>query len=598
MSFDPNSLSAYSQEPGVYLMKNEKGEVLYVGKAKNLRARLKQYFAKSKDSREMVPYLTAQVSHIDTIIALTEKDALLLENTLIKKHKPKYNVLLKDDKTFISLLLTHHQWPMLRLVRHKGAIDEEGSSFGPYTSALAARQIFDLIAKIFPLRQCSDAELANRVRPCLLFDMKRCLAPCVQKCSEEEYQTHVHAVRKLLKGQDKDLKKELHRQMEQAAEDLQFEKAQDLLSLIRHIDHITEKQHVAGLDIPDCDVVGLSQEHDHVMISLLLFRNSCLVGSEHFSFHFLASEEGEIITSFLLQNYKDKAPPLILVPAITDQDLVSEILSDAIGKKISIELPQKGKKADLLEMAHKNALSLLRQEQEQRSHLDKILLELVETLQLNRFPKKIECLDTSNIAGTDPVASLVCSIDGKKAKSHLRLFKVRTQGDDYSAMKEVLLRHFRRCKEMNEFPDLLVLDGGKGQLQIALDVFQELGIASVDVIALTKEEARHDKGLTQEKIYVPYQKNPILLDVKSPLLFFLQRLRDEAHRSAIAFHRKVRAKKLLTSKLDDIPGIGPVKKKALLQHFGSVAAIQKASDEELQKVKGISKADIAKIRKG
>lgn len=597
MAFDPDTLSAYPQDAGVYLMKNGAGDVLYVGKAKNLRVRLRQYFGGSKDSREMVPYLTAQVAAIDTIVALTEKDALLLENTLIKKYKPKYNVLLKDDKTFVSLMLTKHKWPMLRLVRHKGQLQEEGAYFGPYTNALAARQIFDLIAKLFPLRQCSDAELANRVRPCLLYDIKRCIAPCVGKCTEEEYAVHVGAVRRLLKGQDKDLRKELHLQMEEASENLQFEKAQDLLTLIRQIDHVTEKQHVAALDVKDCDVVGICKDYDHVMIALLIFRDSKLIGSEHFSFHFIASEEPEIIASFLLQNYKEGAPPLILVPTITDKDLIAEVLSDAAGKKVSVEVPQKGKKADLLEMAHKNAYALLRQEQELRSHTDKVLLELSETLQLTRFPKRIECLDTSNIAGTDPVASLVCFIDGKKVKARQRLFKVKAKGDDYSAMKEVIWRHFHRCKEKSDFPDLLVVDGGKGQLHIALDVFEELGIASVDVIALTKEEARHDKGLTQEKIYVPHKPDPILLEIKSPLLFFLQRLRDEAHRSAIAFHRKKRSERMLKSELDELPGIGPVKKWALLKHFGSIAAVKSATLEELQRVKGLTAKDIDALLK-
>ncbi len=463
MSFDPASLALYPEDPGVYLMKDSEGKVLYVGKAKNLRARIKQYFAKTKDSREMIPYLTAQVASIDTIVALTEKDALILENTLIKRHKPKYNVLLKDDKTFISLMLSKHTWPKLNIVRHKGTPKEEGMYFGPYTNAIAARQIFDLISKLFPLRQCSDAELANRIRPCLLFDIKKCIAPCVQYCSKEEYSKHVDGVKKLLKGQDLDLLKELQNQMSIASENLEFEKAAELLALIQHIQHILEKQHVEYLDVKECDVLGLYQEQNHVMISLLLFRESKMVGSEHFSFHFIASDPETIISSFLLQNYKDSPhiPSLILSPIpLPDQEILSELLSESAGKKISLLTPQKGKKQHLIEMANRNAKALFIQEVDAKSLREKQLLELAELLELSRFPNKIECFDTSNISGSDPVASLVTFINGEKEKKLSRLFKIKTKADDYSALKEVLFRHFSKMKE-NEFPDLLIVDGGK-----------------------------------------------------------------------------------------------------------------------------------------
>ncbi len=598
MSFDPASLSLYPEDPGVYLMKDNEGKVLYIGKAKNLRARLKQYFAKTKDTREMVPYLTAQVTSIDTIVALTEKDALILENTLIKRHKPKYNVLLKDDKTFISLMLTKHKWPMLRIVRHKGNLKEDGTYFGPYTSALAARHIFDLITRLFPLRQCSDNELANRIRPCLLFDIKKCIAPCVKYCTEEEYAKHVDAIRRLLKGQTQELTQELHKQMHLASENLEFEKAGELLTLIQHLEHVTEKQHVEYLDAKECDVLGLYTEQNHVMISLLLFRDSKMIGSEHFSFHFIASDPDTIISSFLLQNYKEAThvPSLILSPIqLSDQGLLEELLSESAGKKITITTPQKGKKQDLIEMANRNAKALFIKEVDAHSLREKQLLELAEILQLSRFPSKIECFDTSNISGSDPVASLVSFINGEKEKKLSRLFKIKTKADDYSALKEVLHRHFSKAKEKNEFPDLLIVDGGKGQLQIALEILKELSIASIDVIALTKEDALHTKGLTQEKIILPLRKDPILLDPKSPLLFLLQKIRDEAHRQAIQYHRKKRQKRIISSSLDDIPGIGPTKKRNLLKAFGSVKAIQNATPDELKKVPGIQAKDIETI---
>ncbi|MBU6446110.1 MAG: excinuclease ABC subunit UvrC, partial [Verrucomicrobia bacterium] len=530
--FDPKSLALYPDQPGVYLMKDSKGAVLYVGKAKNLRSRLKQYFAESGDSREMVPYLTAQVEVIDTIIALTEKDALILENNLIKLHKPKYNVLLKDDKTFVSLVVTRHKWPMIRIVRYKGKPKDDGAYFGPYTNALAARQTFDLIARLFPLRQCSDAELATRQRPCLLYDIKRCIAPCVNRCSEEEYAGHVESATRLLKGQDKEVLTELNRRMDQAANALEFEKAGTYLEMIHQLEHVTQVVHVDNPAAKNCDVVGLHREADAVLIALLLFREGKLIGSEHFSFHLIASNDAEIIESFLLQHYKNrpKLPAEVFIPLeLPQQADVQEIL------QLTIHTPQKGKKKDLLEMAERNAKALFVREQDARSLKEKMLLDLQETLQLTRFPRRIECFDTSNIAGTDPVASLVCFVHGEKDRSRTRLFKIKglEKADDYTAMRQVLFRHFTREKEKNDFCDLLIVDGGKGQLNIALQVFQELGIASVDVIALTKEEARHDKGLTQEKIYVPYRPDPYLIDPRSPLLFLLQKIRDEANKQAI-----------------------------------------------------------------
>ena len=264
MPFDSRSLTLYPDQPGVYLMKDDLGHVLYIGKAKNIRARLKQYFAESGDQREMVPYLTAQVETIDTIVALTEKDALILENNLIKLHKPKYNVLLKDDKTFVSLVITRHKWPMIRLVRYKGTPKNDGIYFGPYTNALAARQTYDLISRLFPLRQCSDAELACRERPCLLYDIKRCIAPCVNKCTEDEYAEHVESAVRLLKGQNQEVAAELKRRMKEASDLLEFEKADTYFQMIRQIEHVTEVQHVDNPAAKNCDVLGLYREADAV----------------------------------------------------------------------------------------------------------------------------------------------------------------------------------------------------------------------------------------------------------------------------------------------------------------------------------------------
>lgn len=602
MPFDPRTLALYPDQPGVYLMKDLSGRVLYVGKAKNLRARLKQYFGVSGDGREMVPYLTAQVETIDTIVALTEKDALILENTLIKRHQPKYNVLLKDDKTYISLVLTHHEWPMLRLLRFKESPPKGiGTVFGPYTNALAARQTYDLISRLFPLRQCSNAELANRTRPCLLYDIKRCIAPCVGKCTKEEYTRHVDKAVRLLKGQDKEVVRELTREMEKASDALEFEKADQCLRMIQQIEHVTQVQHVDHPLAKDCDVLGLHREGDAILIALLMFRSGKIIGSEHFSFHLIASSDAEVLESFLLQHYghlPTLPAEIIVSTALPEQEAIEEILSEVAQRKVEITTPKKGKKRDLIEMGLRNAQALFVREQDARSLKEKMLLDLAETLQLTRFPRRIECFDTSNIAGTDPVASLVCFVHGEKDKSRTRLFKIKSgKGDDYTAMREVLLRHFSKEKEKGDFCDLLIVDGGKGQLHIALEVFQELGVASVDAIAVTKEDARHDKGLTQEKIFVPHRKEPILIDPRSPLLFLLQKIRDEAHRQTIEYHRKRRSKRILSSELDEIPGIGPVKKKRLLQHFGSVQRIKEATIEELKAIEGLTQKDIQTLLK-
>ncbi len=598
MPFYPQSLSLYPDQPGVYVMKDSSKKILYIGKAKKLRSRLKQYFTPT-DSREMVPYLVSQIETIDTIVTLTEKDALILENQLIKQHQPKYNVLLKDDKTFVSLMVTNHKWPMIRLVRCKGKPKQDGMYFGPYTNAWAARQIYELLLRLFPLRQCSDAELASRTRPCLLYEIKKCLAPCVGKCTKEAYEAHVASAVELLKGRNKEIVPLLKKEMEKASEAMEFEKAQDILSTLRQLEHVLETQHIQGID--DCDVLGLYREAGALILTQLMFRGGSLTGSEHFSFHLIASDDTEVLESFLLQHYQHApdVPKEILLPMqLPLQSNLEEILSESAGRKVLILSPLKGKKRSLVEMALKNASSQFTKEQDAKSLKEKMLLDLSEALQLTRFPRRIECFDTSNISGHDPVASLVTFELGEKDRSRSKLFKIKgvERTDDYTAMRQVLYRHFVKAKEKNDFCDLLIVDGGKGQLGCALDVFQELQIASIDVIAVSKDEARHDKGLTQEKIFLPQSKEPLLFDAKSPLLFLLQKIRDEAHRTAIGFHRKRREKRLISSRLDDLEGIGPIKKKRLLQHFGSVKAIQKATLEELSAIQGINQKDLQTLK--
>lgn len=594
------NLSKYPKEPGVYLMKDEKGQMLYIGKAKDLRARLKQYFAKSGDEREMIPFLVAEIASIDIIVLENEKQALLLENTLIKKHQPKYNALLKDDKTFISLHInTQHPWPMVRLVRYKGKPKEKGLYFGPYPHAHAARETLDLIQRLFPLRQCSDDELKRRTRPCLLYGIKRCIAPCVKLCTKEEYGGLVDSATRFLRGQNKEVLEHLQEEIKKASDQLEFEKAAALLQTLRGVESVLSSDRlIAKAAGQDTDVLAVYREGYDAVLSQLFWREGKLVGAEHYEFSKILSDESDLLSSFILQHYRENLPKEILVSHPVPPSL-QEALFELCKKKIELHTPIKGEKKQLVGIALKNATTLFHQKKSRQEINEKILIELEEICHLTRYPQKIECFDTSNIAGAQHVACMVGFLEGVRDKKRTRLFHIREAqgGDDYGAMREILTRRLTKAKQEDDLPDLIIVDGGKGQLHIAMEVLQELDIASVDAIALAKESARHDRGLSQEKIFLAHKPDPIILDKRSPLLFFLQRIRDEAHRMAIGFHRKSKKKTTFRSALDEIPGIGAVKKKRLLTKFGSLERIRKASDEELLAVKGVTAKDLKNLRK-
>ena len=589
------NLDNFPKDSGVYLMKNSRDVVIYVGKAKNLKVRIKQYFIPGRDSRPMIPFLVEEIAHIDTIVVPTEREALLLENTLIKKHQPKYNAFLKDDKTFISLMVNHkHPWPKISLFRYKGKPPKDGLYFGPYTSAFAARQTYDLLCRLFPLRQCSDEELKRRTRPCLLYGIKRCIAPCINLCTKEEYHTFVQGAIDFLKGEDKKILHHLREEMEKAADKLEFEKAAALLQTIEQIEHVIQKKSViakaAGKDI---DALALYRAGNEVMVMQLLFREGKLVGSEHYSFSDVIESDEELFSSLLLQLYQHKKPlpEEILLPLPP-----SQVLSEILGT--TVHHPLKGEKKEIIDIALTNAKATFEKEKNHAFVREKLLLDLQDKLKLSRFPERIECFDTSNLSGSNLVASMVAFTHGEYDKKRTRLYKIRdiNKGDDYAAMHQVLSRRLIRAKEENDLPDLVIVDGGKGQLSTALKVIKELDIATVDVVAVAKQQGRHDRGMTEEQLFLPHHSEPILLDNRSPLLFLLQKIRDAAHTRAIGFQRKKQKSSLLTSALASIPGIGPVKQKRLLSHFGSLARIKKASDEELKKVQGITAKDIAAIR--
>lgn len=597
MSFEISKLDLFPKAPGVYLMKNKLGSVLYIGKAKNIQSRVKQYFSSGGDGREMIPYLTAKVAFIETIVVFSEKEALLLESNLIKQHKPKYNALLKDDKSYMALKVTKSaKWPMVEFVRYRGKPKADGLYFGPYTSAYSARQTLELIHKIFPLRQCSDQEFARRIRPCILYEMKRCIAPCVNKCTKEEYDALVERVIRFLRGQDKEVLKDLYLEMEKESVNLEFEKAGEILKIIRQIERTLEGQTVDKPLGQDLDVLAIFRQGDEIILSKMIYRHGRLMGARQFNFEKIVEDDQELIESFLLQHYQDEEnlPQEILLPVTLDYEALSEILSENKKRKVYLVTPQKGEKLSLVEMAYLNAEATFKKDKDIKNIREQALMEMKERFNLQNMPYRIECFDNSNMSGESAVSALVAFTDGAKDSKRYRRYKIKTvnQPDDYATMQEVLTRRFIRAKEEDDFPDLLIIDGGKGHLNIALKVLHDLEVVTVDVIGLAKEKGRHDKGMTAEQVFLPLIKDPIYLKSNSKVLFLLQQIRDEAHRFAITFHKVLRSKKMIKSELDDIVGIGPKKKQILLRHFGSLKKLKLASREELLQVKGISKANV------
>ncbi len=595
MPFDPSQLSQYPLDPGVYLMKNKKGAILYIGKANSLRKRLQQYFIPGKDTRLTIPALLSQIEYIETIVVSTEKEALLLENTLIKKHQPKYNILLKDDKNYISLSLDLEEpWPQFRISRMSRILNKKNlQHFGPYTNGKAAKQTFELMAKLFPLRQCSNEDFKRRTRPCLLYDIKRCLGPCVHKCTKEEYNTFVTGAVDFLQGNNKKVLYTLKQEMQKASKELSFEKAASLLRIIKQIEHVTQDHPFpAVVGKKDIDVLGLHREGQSAQISCLIFRQGALTESIPFFFAITLESDEEILSSFLLQRYHSslQLPQEIFLPLpLPYKEELSTLLPS-----LSLHSPQKGAKRELVLLAQKNAETTFLQQSLSSASLEKVLLELQETAHLSRYPKIIESYDISHLSGSHPVAAIVVFIDGKEDKKLARNYHIKDldEQNDYAALHQVLSRRLLRAKETGEFPDLLLIDGGKGQLHVTQKVLQELDLIHIDILSLVKEKGRHDKGLTQERVCSLHQKEPIPLTKQRSLLFFLQRIRDRAHHSALSFQRATRNKAATHSQLENLPGIGPRKKIKLLQHFGSWKNLLSSSQEELEKIPGLTKNDI------
>ncbi len=584
--------------PGVYLFKDTKGEVLYVGKAKSLRARVRQY-ARGGDGRVQIRFLLSQLADVEVIVTKNEKEALLLENTLIKQYWPRYNVRLKDDKTYWHVKATvHDAWPRLFLTRH---IVKDGSKYlGPFHSSTAIQETLEIIRKVFPLRTCSDTVFRNRTRPCLEYQIKRCLGPCALPVDPGEYQRQLKSALLLLEGKNTELVAQLTARMHEAAAALRFEEAARLRDQIRAITQTAQKQQVALPLGNDQDIFGLYREGGQVEVHVLVVRSGKLVGNQAYSLEDNEFPDEEMLGELLTQFYQGPrfVPDEVLLPVVLeDMEVREELLSERKGKKVTLLCPQRGDKVRLVEMAHENARQGFIEKRQNAEQREKTLDLLRRTLHLRTAPKRIECFDISNIQGNTAVGSMVVFDEGEPDKGRYRRFRIKTVegADDFAMMYEVLTRRYRRALEEKDLPDLLVVDGGKGQLGVAVEVLKELGISEVDVIGLAKMRTERDPFADEvthsaERVFLPGRKNPIVLKPNSTALFLLQRVRDEAHRFAISYHRQLRAQERLSSPLDAIPGIGPARRKALLRHFGSLKRVREATIEEITQVPGITPA--------
>ncbi len=588
--------------PGVYLMKDQAGTVLYVGKAKNLHNRVRAYFGKSGDTRFSLRFLMPKVHQVETLLTDTEKEALILENTLIKKFKPRHNINFKDDKTYFNLKFSlNEEFPKLSLVRK--VKKDGGRYFGPYASSAAVKETLKLLRGIFPLRTCSQAIFKNRSRPCLNFQIKKCLAPCCGLISAGKYAEVVQEVLLFLEGKNSQLVKLLRERMAAASGTLHFEEAARIRDQIQAVEQTLEKQKAVSRELTDQDVFAFYRQGNIWEFQVLFFRRGLLVGNKPFHFSRLNLPDAEALSAFVRQYYAEDRyiPQEILLPlVIEDESLLGEWLSERKGGKVEVFSPQKGQKRRLVEMAEKNAEHTFQKKVSAQETLSQTLKELQEKLRLRTLPHRVECFDISNLFGTWAVGSMVSYLDGKPDRSHYRHFKVHAPSfpDDYAMMYEVLKRRYSKLAEEKEPPDLLIVDGGKGQLNVALAVLSELGQQGISAIGLAKDKETALKkmgGKNPDKVYLPQIKDPILLPSHSASLHFLQQIRDEAHRFAIRYHRKLRGLHGLQTVLDEVPGIGEVKKKALLKNFGSLQGIQEASMEALSQVESLTQKDAQRV---
>jgi len=591
--------------PGVYLMKDSQGDVIYVGKAAALRSRVRSYFQSPDGLHRRTQALVAEISDFDVIQTATETEAFLLEDSLIKRYQPRFNVRLRDDKRYPYLKITNEDFPRVRIVRQR--YPDGARYFGPYTNAKAMRATLKLAQKLFPIRTCSlDLPLKAPRRPCLNYHIGRCSAPCAELISKTRYGQLVDQASLLFEGRITGLITRLRKSMKRAAESEEFERAAHIRDQLHSLQRSLERQSVVLNDQMDRDVIGLASSEDRVCALTFAVRGGRIVGRQTF---FLRTPEdvsnSEILEAFITQYYANASsiPRELLLPAAVDHgELISAWLSELRGRRVEIKIPQRGEKRSLVIMSSDNARYALLQDKK-NAHVKKefstALIELVDGLSLSGFPQRIEAFDISNTQGGEATGSMVVFENGRPRRDAYRRFKVHLSGkpDDYAMMKEVVRRRFRRGLaeltnptlakgKFSEMPDLLLIDGGKGQLKVAVDVLRELNIEGIDVIGLAKR---------YEEVFQPGQSQSVRLPMNSEGLLLLRRIRDEAHRFAISYHRRLRSQRSLSSVLDDIPGIGAKRKSALMKAFGSVDLLSHATAEDISLGAGISETLAASI---
>jgi excinuclease ABC subunit C len=599
-----DKLDALPARPGVYLLKDRHGKVIYVGKACSLRSRVRTYF-RGGDERSQVAFLMARVADFDSLVTGTEKEALILENNLIKQYKPRYNIRLKDDKSYVSVKVTvQDAWPRVLVTRK---ITKDGSKyFGPFHSAVGVRETLDTLRKVVPLRTCSDAVFRNRSRPCLEYQIKRCLGPCCLPVDHAVYDSHLREAMLLLAGKRVELIDQLRTQMLEAAAAERFEDAARARDRLRAIEKTQERQQAVAHGGGDQDVFGLYREGGAIEAQVLFVRQGKLTGNQAYHLDDFELPDEEVVRALVTQFYQGERdiPEELLVPVeLEDQAVRAEYLSERRGRRVEIVRPLRGDRARLLAMARDNAEQSFRERVDSDRRYERIGTELRHKLHLRNAPKRIECVDISTFQGGTAVGSLVAFDEGQPDKQRYRRFRIKSVAgqDDFAMMFEVLQRHLARAKRDGAFPDLLVVDGGKGQLNVALAVLDELGIDHVDAVGLAKARvvrAAHETAIerSDERVFLPGRANPVVLRRNSTVLFLLQRLRDEAHRFAISYHRSLRGRERLRSVLDGIPGVGAERRRRLLRAFGSVKRMRGASVEELAAVPGISAALATTVR--
>lgn len=585
--------------PGVYLMKDAGGEVLYVGKAKNLRARLRSYMQADRDTRPQIRFLMERATTIETIVTDTEKEALILENTLIKQHRPRYNIHLRDDKTFVSLRIDLREtFPMLEIVRR---VHRDGARyFGPYASSSALRQTLKQIYRIFPLRHYPENRCRQRGRPCLFHQLGQCSAPCHGLISAADYRRLVDGVLALLEGRHSEVREALQRRMAEAAAEMRYETAAFLRDQLRAIAETVEQQKAVRYGVPDQDVVGLYRQGGEVELTILFYRRGVLSARRNDNLNW-ERDEDELLAEYLTQYYGREVPipdEIVLPLAIEGTDALAEWLAERRGRRVRVTVPQRGPRRALVDLANRNAEEAWLERGSREEARRAVLVEIAQKLHLRRLPQRMECFDVSTIHGEATVASMAVVLNGEPAPAEYRRYRVRTVTgtDDYAALREVLLRRLRRGQQEGGLPDMILIDGGKGQLGVLDSVLAELGLGeTIDTAGIAKSRVHanvHGKVVerSEERFFLPGRKNPVVLRRGSQSLFLLERLRDEAHRFAISHHRKLRGKGQLRSSLSDIPGVGPQRQRTLLKHFGSLKGVREASLDDLKGTPGLPEA--------